>query len=353
MDKLKWSRLFKKKNTLIIFPLLIVVIIAFSDRLFNKISSKGIFTPSGVYGDLYELTHLGNFKEHNYIEQSTLPIPHFSEKHIEKDKNLYIIGDSFTKGIDLRNFIANKTAFIRIGVNSSEVALDKKQKNILIIQNVERGIVDRFRDNQYETTFEGLSGYYTKETKRKLDTPSKEGNVPAMLKDFGTANIEDRLQYLCFKNKFSEGIKEFKSGLNFMLFGRIDGMHVLSKNEKFLYYRNEASVEERTSSFYPLEDKIIKECSNNATKITKYYHSMGFDEVYFVFVPNKVSICSPEDHQYNHQIERIQLQQNPTFKVIDLYSEMVNRQDFYHKGDGHWNKKGMALFVKKVNEILN
>jgi hypothetical protein len=353
MDKLKWNSLFKKKNILITFPLLIVVIIAFSDRLFNKISSKSIFIPSGIYGDLYELTHLTNFKEHDYIEQSTLPIPHFSEKNIEKGKNLYIIGDSFTKSIDLRNFIANKTAFIRVGVNSSEVELDKKQKNILVIQNVERGINDRFRNNQYETTFEGLSGYYTKEIKRKVKDLSQESNAPSVLKDFGTANMEDRLQFLCFKHKLFGYIKELKSNFNFTFFQRIDGNHVISKDKKFLFYRNEADMQIRTSSFYHLDDNEIKECTTNATKITEYYHAMGFDEVYFVFVPNKVSICSPNDYPYNHLIERIQRQQNPTFKVIDLYSEMINRQDFYHKGDGHWNKKGMALFVKKVNEILN
>jgi hypothetical protein len=302
---------------------------------------------------LYDLTHLRNFKEYNYIEQSTLPIPDFSEKNVQKNKNLYLIGDSFIKNIDLRNFTANKTTFIRVGVNSSEIQLDKKQKNILVIQNVERGINDRLRDNQYEITFEGLSGYYTKEIKRKLEALSEANNVPAMLKDFGTANIEDRLQFLCFKHKLFEFIKELKANFNFTFFGRIDGNHVVSKDKKFLFYRNEADTAIETSSFYHLEDKKIKEYTDNATKITQYYRSMGFDEVYFVFVPNKVSICSPNDLPYNHQIERIQLQQNSSFKIIDIYSDMVNHHEFYHKGDGHWNKKGMALFVEKINNALN
>jgi hypothetical protein len=334
------------------FFILTVCLGVSSDLLFNKINSKNIFSTAGLYGDLYELTHLRNFKELNYLQESKLAPPRFSEKYIQKGKNLYIMGDSFTKNIDLNQFIASKTTFIRIGVNSLEIELDKTKKNILVIQNIERGICDRLRNDQYETTFMGLSGYYTKNIKTKCETPNVNKNTPAILKDFGVANIEDRLQFIFFGNKLFDIVKEIKAKLNFEFFERVEGGHIVSNDGKFLFYNNEANIKIGTSSFYPLKNSTIEEYSANTQKITKYYRSMGFDEVFYVFVPNKVSICSQNDHIYNHQIERLQQQNSPLFKTINIYSDMINHPEFYHKGDGHWNNKGMALFVQKINNLL-
>jgi hypothetical protein len=342
-----------------IFPFFIVLglftlcLVASSNQLFSLWNSMGFMPERAMRGDLYALTYLRQFKEYDYIEQATLPPANHSKSDIQKNTHLFLMGDSFINSIDKSQYIAQKTDFIRLGVNSKKIQLDSIKKNILIIENIERGIGYRLNDDQYQQLFMGTSGYFTHAIK---DVPKTEDSEkPTLLKDFGGNNIEDRLQAMLFNSKIFGLLKESKAALNFNLFERIHGKNIISKDQKSIFYLDEAGDEEVVgfaSSFCNLKDERIKEYVKNSEKITQFYQNMGFDEVYFAFVPNKVSIIAPNDDQYNHQIERLQEYQTTYFKTIDIYSAIAGHPEFYHKGDGHWNNKGLALFVRKVNTLL-
>lgn len=313
----------------------------------------GLMPDRGTRGDLYSLTYLRQFKEYDFVQQSTLTPPKYSEKDIQKNKHLFLIGDSFINSINKNQYVAQKTEFVRIGVNSKKIQLDSTKKNILVIQNIERGIGYRLGNEQYQKNFLGNSCYYTDEVVE--ENPDESSQKITLFKDFGGNNIEDRLQAMLLNFKIFGLIKESKAALNFTFFDRVHGNNVISKDEKSIFYLDEAGDESEVgfaSSFCQLKEKRVKEYVENSEKITQFYKNMGFDEVYFVFVPNKVSIVAPNDNQYNHQIERIQKYKTASFKTIDLHSEIVGHPEFYHKGDGHWNNKGLALFVKKINGLL-
>lgn len=337
----------------IVFGLFILCLVASSNQLFSLWNTMGLMPEKAMRGDLYGLTYLRQFKEYDFAEQSILAPANHSKNDIQKNTHLFLIGDSFTNSIDKSQYIAQETDFIRLGVNSKKIQLDSTKRNVLIIQNVERGIGYRLNDDQYQQTFMGTSGYFTHEIKEDLKNENAE--KPALLKDFGGNNIEDRLQAMLFNAKIFGLIKEAKAALNLNLFGRIHGKNVISKDQKNIFYLDEAGDEETVgfaSSFCNLRDEKIKEYVKNSEEITQFYKNMGFDDVYFAFVPNKVSIIAPNDDKYNHQIERLQKYHSASFKTIDIYSALVGHPEFYHKGDGHWNNKGLALFVEKVNTLL-
>jgi hypothetical protein len=154
-----------------IFPFFIVLglftlcLVASSNQLFSLWNSMGFMPERAMRGDLYALTYLRQFKEYDYIEQATLPPANHSKSDIQKNTHLFLMGDSFINSIDKSQYIAQKTDFIRLGVNSKKIQLDSIKKNILIIENIERGIGYRLNDDQYQQLFMGTSGYFTHEIK--------------------------------------------------------------------------------------------------------------------------------------------------------------------------------------------
>jgi hypothetical protein len=331
--------------------LLISLLVVKINPLFSRWNALGITQPKGIKGDLYSFTYLSQFKEYDYVQQCKMSPPIHNAGDVLENTHLYLIGDSFTIDIDTNQYIAGKTTSIRVGVNSKEISLDSTKKNILVIENIERGILDRFDNSNYESTFLGKSGYYLKEkTKQKTVLNLKK---PSLLKEFGGEDTDLRLEHIAFDYEFFNLIKECKAYMNLKLFDKVNGNHIVSKDAKKIFYLSEATpLPYKTSSFYPLKESEIKQYVHNAETVSQFYKKMGFDDVYFVFVPNKVSILAPNHGKYNHQIERIQTNQSPKFKTIDLYSDLQQHPDYYHLGDGHWNHKGMELFVKKVNKLL-
>jgi hypothetical protein len=347
-----YNRYFKKMVSYAVVAILLIALLTVKiNPLFSRWNALGITQPKGIRGDLYSFTYLPQFKEYDYVQQCKMTPPLHKSEDVLENTHLYLIGDSFTIDIDTNHYIAGKTTSIRVGVNSKKISLDSTKKNILVIENIERGILDRFDNSNYESTFLGKSGYYLNdETKNDLVLNLKK---PSLLKEFGGEDIELRLEHIAFDYEIFNLIKESKANFNLRFFNKVNGNHIVSKDAKKIFYLSEATpLPYKTSSFYPLQESEIKQYVHNAETVSQFYKKMGFDEVYFVFVPNKVSILAPNHGKYNHQIERIQAKQNPKFKTIDLYSDLKKHPEYYHLGDGHWNHKGMELFVKKVNRLL-
>jgi hypothetical protein len=304
----------------------------------------------GNYGDLYAITHLPQFREVAFNQNTTLTIP-TTNKTKKYAANLFVLGDSFTQPIDSQHYLAQEVMFSRIGVESKKVELDTNKLNILIVENIERGISYRLNDEETAKLFLGLQGFYTPAFEatyqKSVDTKT------SVMNDFGGHNHEEVYQRLLFNHRIFGKIKELKAYLNYKFFGRVEGNHIVSADGKHLFYYDEANTnpEILSSSYSKFDTTQLANYTNNIYRVNQHYKSMGFDEVVFVFVPNKATICAPNEH-YNHKIERIKATLKHTISYIDLYESMKGKPELYHLGDGHWNAKGKALFVGKVNEFL-
>lgn len=309
------------------------------------------FFPSPTqYGDLYNLTNLRAFKERSYITQSSVSEADLPPLVRRDSVHLYLFGDSFINRIPANCYGAGQTEFERVGVSSREVILNKDEINILIIENVERGIADRFSNKDYFNTFIENAGYYTPKAKRKSDRNASV-NV-GVWGDFGGSAVEERLQLLLGNYRPVLLLKEAKAWINLWLFDKVDGSTVLSHDGKHLFYYNEASrTVGPTSSFYSIGEELVAEFITNMETIEKHYLDMGFDQVYFALIPNKASILAPQEG-YNRLIPRMQQQAAGRLAMIDMYSRLQNTTDTYHLGDGHWNKKGMRLWLEEVNKVI-
>ncbi|HEV7347564.1 hypothetical protein [Telluribacter sp.] len=325
------------------------IIIANSDALFYAWTNSRFFPSPNRYGDLYNLTNLRTFKERDYATQSVLTPLDFPRHKRQADVHLYLFGDSFIDRIPLESYCAGQTEFERVGVSSREITLNPNQVNILIIENVERGIADRFSNYDYFNTYIENAGYYTATTRKRFkNNPSVNLGIWG---DFGGHAVEERLQLLLGNYGPFLLLKEFKAWVNLWLLNKVDGNNVLSSDKKYLFYQNEASrTVGYTSSFYPIPDTVVTQFVNNMDKVYRHYRQMGFDEVYFAIIPNKATILAPNEG-YNRLIPRIMKESAGRFQMIDMYSKLKNTIDYYHVGDGHWNKKGMLMWVNEVNNL--
>lgn len=305
------------------------------------------------YGDLYSMTNIERFKEVNFHQNRVIPEVHYSPTEILKNKDLYLMGDSFIEPIHTNQYISEKTEFIRIGISSKQVTLNKNHTNVLVIENVERAICTRLGDSDYQELFMGKSGYYAQGKKQK-DGLMNEPNA-SVFKEFGVNNVENTLQNTLFNFRIILPLKQLKAAINEKIFGRINSNNIISKNGKHIFYHDEASLQktDNSSSYCPINKNRLNSYIHNAEEITHHYKKMGFDEIYFIFIPNKASICAPNDHPYNHQIELLNEAKNENFKIINIYKDLKGHPELYHIGDGHWNSKGMILFKDKINKLLS
>jgi hypothetical protein len=325
--------------------------LAYSDTLFTAWNHSRFFPSPSRFGDLYNLTNLRKFKERDYESQSVLKREELSAFTPHDDLHLYLFGDSFTNRIAGACYSAGQTTFERVGVSSREVSLDTSKINVLIIQNVERGITDRFNRRDYIPTFMHNAGFYTPAMKQTFErAASANAGVWA---DFGGGAVEERLQLLLGNYRPLLLLKEAKAWLNLELLGKVDGHNILSQDQQHVFYHNEASrTVGYTSSFYPVPDSVVAQFVEAMAEIEAHYRAMGFDYVYFVIIPNKATILAPHEG-YNQLIPRIHRQALGRVPVLDMYRLLKNTTHTYHRGDGHWNKNGMKLWVEAVNYLLD
>ena len=80
--------------------------------------------------------------------------------------------------------------------------------------------------------------------------------------------------------------------------------------------------------------------------------NLGFDEVYLSVIPNKSSLLIKDDPAYNHLIERIEGHPELQIPLISVWKAFTE-QNYYQKGDSHWNCAGQKIWVDAVNERLH
>ena len=339
-----------------------LLVVALSPKIQRWLDNRGYIPNQYNYGDLYNLTNLPGFKEPDYLVNKTLTDVDKPTKHYH-DVNLYTIGDSFTD-IDTSYYAGNRNVHVWVGSPPPAVEpLDTTKKNILVLQYIERVLQERMYWPDYQRMYidEGIvlatpttpaGERVASKNVNLMDKPgvARSGVTEWLLAQFGQ-EINQRLEFILFNGELATRFKEAKAQLMLSLFGRVTGA-VISKDRKHLFYQPEADSAYILSSFRPISDQRLDTLVNNLNTTRQHYLRMGFDEVYLCMIPNKVTVLDPTYGVYNHQIERIEANPRLELPVISTIDSVRQHPDWYHLGDGHWNRQGRLFWLRQVNGVV-
>nr|ARK13010.1 hypothetical protein A6C57_23225 [Fibrella sp. ES10-3-2-2] len=329
-----------------------LLVVALSPPMQRWLDAHGFIPNQYSYGDLYNMANLPAFKETDIAANGDLTEADKPAVHYP-DVDLYTLGDSFTN-IDTSFYAGNRNFHRWVGNKIPlEVTLDTTKKNVLVVQVIERVLQERMYSPEYEAMFIN-GGFVPKSANRLPNKPvavddSPETPTPWLLARFGE-QINQRIEFLIFNSPLFVRFKEAKAELMLNLFGRTTGTAV-STDRKHLFYQVEVDSTTSYSSFFKISDARLDTVVTNFNNLRRHYLKMGFNEVYVCLVPNKVTILEPTRGTYNHQIERIEA--NPRFEapIITTIDTLRQHPDWYHLGDGHWNKKGKKFWLRQVNQV--
>lgn len=312
--------------------------LGFSKNLAHWLFEKNIAKDDYRYGDLYRLSNLAQFR---------VPVDKCTPTKTHKNPNtsLFLMGDSFTEKerIDSSHFVAQnfKRFFI---ADTNFIKLNKSQRNILIIETVERHFRERFVKPYENLQLIDNQQFNEKKVQKTFLQDALTYEVP-----YNT----ERHESLLFSSDIFLKIKEWKAWLNWKLFNRIDKKVVLSKDNEHILYYLDAQPSGITSCFDNISDKEIHNLVQNVNTTYQTYRKLGFDEVYLSIIPNKTSILASDLGEYNQLIERIQQNKNLKMPYIDIYSNFKNsKEQNYDFGDTHWNCRGKQIWIDEVNHKL-
>ena len=326
-----------------------ILVVALSPPLQRWLDRHGFIPNQYSYGDLYNMTNLPDFKEVDYAVNDNLTKADKPAKHY-RDVNLYTIGDSFTR-IDTCYYAGNRNVHVWVGSQPPVVAsLDTTKKNILIIEFIERVLQERLYWPDYQNIYMHSAIIQKKSVHEKPTAQLQQPTTHWILSRFNP-DINQRLEFLLFNGGLFSKAKEAKAQLMLDLFGRV-AQASISTNRKHLFYQLEVDTTYALSAFRHILDRKLDTLVNNLNTLRQHYLRMGFNEVYICMVPNKVTILEPTYGSYNHQIERIEAHPKLKVPVISVIDTIRQHPGWYHLGDGHWNKQGKRLWLRRVNHIV-
>jgi hypothetical protein len=308
--------------------------------------STGLFPDDYRFGDLYRLSYLQDFKE----KASKCPTP--KANNPEQNVNLFIIGDSFTEAerVNIKDFNVTNYTYTH-WAKEAEIKLDTTKRNILILETVERNFKDHF--SQKAENFKIKNGITQIIENQQSWKQNLKAKATDLVKFIFPKGIEERLEHTLFNYDFFLNFRELKAQLNHHIFGRVEHKVVLSKDEKHIFYFEEADSTQEHSAFFPVSQAEIDTFVLNINETKQAYLKAGFDEVYLSIIPNKVSILSPDLGRYNHLIERIETDKRLQIPLIETYNDFKKSPDkIYLKSDTHWSCVGRDIWLEKVNKII-
>lgn len=332
---------------LLVFASAGILVLGLSHRLQRKLDTIGLVPNQYRFGDLYNISNLEKFKEVN-LEANTALTENDKPSKRFTNVDLYTIGDSFTT-MDTSFYAGDDNFHIWLGMNVDTVKLNPEKHSLLVIEVIERTIQERlkgeYRKLYIDKGFQ-VSGAYASQA--LIHKPAPKSIWWEKFHD----GIDQRLEFLLFNFDLFLKIKELKSEIMLSWFNRTHQGALISSNHDHLFYDIEASLKSPLSPFQTLSSADIQSVVTNMNLIRAHYVNLGFKEVYFCFVPNKVTVCEPDRALHNNQIERIETHPALVTPILSIHREVRKHPDWFHKGDGHWNASGKRLWLGTVNDLV-
>lgn len=293
----------------------------------------GLIKDDYRYGDLYRFSNLREFRVP--VDKCEPP-----KQLIKQAVNLYLFGDSFTEEgrIEENHFVA-KNFTRRFVAEAGYVAVKSNEKNVLIIETVERHFRERF-DSVY--TF----------VKVNQVKPITETTIWDDILHWELPYKTELHESILFGSDFFFTFKEWKAAINQHVFHRTDDNVQLSKDGQHLVY-GLAAKPGPNSSFAKVSNSEIGSLVDNINETYIRYKKAGFSEVYLNIIPNKTSILATDLGEYNQLIERVQKHPDLKMPFIDTFNVLkAGGEKLFDKGDTHWNCAGKQLWINDVNKRL-
>lgn len=326
-----------------------ILVVGLSPDLQRKLDQRGLIPNQYDHGDLYNLTNLPAFREEDFNANDALtkadePKTHYPGVH------LFTIGDSFV-AMDTNYYAGGRNEHVWVGHEHPPVApLDTTKQNILVIEFIERVLQERLYAPDFQEIYIRNGIVPSNQQHAFVKEPvKKEKPNDKLFARFGP-EINQRLEFLLFNSKLFIWFKELKAQIMLSVFGRVTGAAV-SHDKQHLFYTQEVDTNYVLSAFRPISDRKLDTLVTNLNTIRRHYLRMGFDEVYVCMIPNKVTILEPTHGVYNHQIERIEANPRLEAPVISMIDTLRRHPEWYHLGDGHWNKEGKRFWLRRVNDL--
>ena len=309
-----------------------------------------------LYGDLYGLTYLSQFKKEK--DTNFVSLPAIDQKSNSDTAKLFILGDSYLYSFfkeDPRYYVGiNQVQFVRWSVaNPIEIIPAKNQKNILLIESVERNMSGLFNLNSVKARLDRAEA-----TNLELNARQKIAyfftEIDRVIKEnLYHQSLEANIEFAWFNFGFLEPLKELKADFNLNFFGRVDKEVAISKDQNFLYLAETLNPAHVGSSFSDLSEAQLKTYVSELNAIQDYYQAKGFGEVIFSIIPNPVSVLKTENKSDNHLIQRIKSYPDFKGKLIDATDGLSkNATSNFFTSDSHWNQRGAKIWLDQLNTQL-
>lgn len=334
---------------IVFFICLLALVVSSSEQGMRKLT-KARYAATGIlnsdkyaFGDLYGISYLPEFripKEEKFLEvPAGLPI--------EKDIDLYIVGDSYLYSYldTIPDYYArvNQLDFRRWAhVPVHEEAFHSNRKKVLLIETVERNMANVIALERIRAVFEPTP---------PPALPWWERWNEAIKSALYHPTLESNLEFTLFQVALFSPLKEWKARWNDRVFGRLTSEVQRSQSGDYLYMRETVDKREHGSSYREISEDEVRSTVLKMKEIQAFYLAKGFDLVLFSFMPNPVSML--ESDRTNQYLARIRVEASGDLNLIDP-SERLKlhaKQNFY-QSDSHWNQRGARVWLDQLNEVL-
>ena len=326
--------------TLLLLLLISSVILyraATDEKTFVKVEESGLVSDMYRYGDLYTHTNLPEYKVESALD--TL-IPKFKPEEKDTQLNVYILGDSYTQAgrVDAANL---RSGFYQYGFDKYHGKLDTSKRNVLIFEKTERYLRMNIQDELK---------LIRKPPQSKLNEFLSRNPDPDI---YNTTRINERLQYLVSNNVIASFLKESKARFNFSCL-KFSGNHVIVSPETHLVYLAETLDSSNSCSpYHQIPTQEENEIIDYLNAMYDEYKAIGFDEIYFSPIPEKIRIYPIDSTiQFNHFYSMLQ---NPRLKMslINCTDALKNSNEkVFMTCDTHWNTHGINVWLKMVDDVI-
>ena len=309
-----------------------------------------------LYGDLYGLTYLSQFKK--IKDTNFVSLPAIDQKSNSDTAKLFILGDSYLYSFfkeDPRYYVGiNQVQFVRWSVaNPVEILPSKNKKNILLIESVERNMSGLFNLSSVKARLDRAEATNSELNARQKITFFASEIDRVIKENLYHQSLEANIEFAWFNFGFWEPLKEFKADFNLNFFGRVDKEVAISKDQNFLYLAETLNPAHQGSSFSDLSEAQLKTHVSELNAIQEYYQAKGFDEVIFSIIPNPVSVLKTENKADNRLIQRIKSHPDFKGKLIDATDGLSkNAASNFFTSDSHWNQRGAKIWLDQLNTQL-
>jgi hypothetical protein len=306
------------------------------------------------YGDLYGLSYLPAYKF------GLAPFKEYTGNngHLKKNRNLYIIGDSFLADKTLNGAFDefDNVTFLDRRFPFGPIVLDSTRQNYLIMEFAERNLNGYAITNTDETRWSAEDLRSGLNFNKNLPAGQFNKTAPASL--FSRLNaiifskdMSRNLELILFDDRVFTPIKEAKATLNYALFGRVAKEVAVSSKKDRLFLNSTVDTASLQSAFRLKPDAEINQICANLNDAGSYYRSIGFKKVHLSVIPNPVSLYDSTRMPYNHLLERVEKKTTlPLISVFNIYKN--SDMNLYYRSDAHWNPSGLDVWVKKAGQAF-